>query len=393
MTEEIGSSGTEESETEDNQNQEPSPNIKIGLRHFSQHLAGGFINHSSHDKDLYVGDGLSSMTSLAFMVDHANISGVVLPRTLLRDAEDGNADIYLEREIREILHKAATTRNRVESARNIVEVQLNQAEKDSENRSLPKEKQAAAQKLFQSINSIAFSGDLHKRLEDSGGGEAYRVIKALFDAALKDIDKKADSLPSDMGRAKERLSAMLEAKASEHITNMTNAKTQQGVDLPPSCLDQKTAVEKVGTLRQTWQLQIEMAGTIDLAKAAYISAVELIENVTVLNTPLYAHQDYSVIETDTVRATVDSGNRFRMMAKHPRVEPKIEGIISVTTSPITVPSNGRATVQPQYKSSVFDHTRIEFYNTSAESHFWSVLARNICGPSRRMVIEVRPATT
>ena len=364
---------------------------------YYSHLAGGFHadvlsaeshDHPSHEKNIDVGAGIKSLPGIAYLVDQSNQAGQILPRMTLK-SNDGESVLHLwsESQVRNLLNGVAYRRNRAESARNIVDLKIKKMRKDALDRAIPlAQRVVLANKIVQIdlyAATLARSSAPHE--------DTVKVMEELFKDALKEVDDSFNALPDDLELAKDRLAAWIEAVSNAHIEHLKNSATQQGMDLPESCVDQRTAVRKVGTLAQHYKLEVEAADSVARGKAIYLTAKESIENVTVLNTPIYALINFNEIEADTVRLVADSAGKAKIIAKHPRTTPPIEGIISVRPIPVDVPSNGGVSTSIKRTEGEFTHTEIEFTNTSSDDHFWQIIARNICGPSRILTVEVQSA--
>ena len=361
---------------------------KIGISLFTKILAEESHDHPDHETNIDVGKGIESMPAISYLIDQSNQAGNILPKMVLIDESNTNLELWTEGQVRHLLDGIAYRRNRAESARNIVRKNLvgmiekiNNADADL----------AERKKLSKMLSDLDY---LHSYNSEKDRQKGISAARELFKDALKEVDDSFEQFPEDdLELARDVARGRVEAVSNAHVEHLKNAVTQQGMDLPESCVDQQTAVVKVGNLAQRYKLEIEMADTVERAKAIYLTAQEAVENVTVLNTPIYALINFNEIEADTVRLVADSAGKAKIIAKHPRTTPPIEGIISVRPIPVDVPSNGGVSTSLKRDESSFTHAEIEFTNTSSDDHFWQIVARNICGPSRILTIEVQPAPT
>ena len=300
-----------------------------------------------------VNDNLDHMTGLLQMVEHASTAGAVMPHTVLLDGARRPKPAWTEAARREVLSAAAYRENHVESAHAEVRRKY-QAEadiRDDETKTLD-EREAAATKAL----AIA---------------EDYPAQLAAAMAAYDPL-----TLPAELPDLKEAYGERIEAAAMRRVKEIKGAKTQQGVDVPATCLDMARALEEVSQECAHGIAAVDEAADNAAAKTAYDTAVAAIEAVTPLNVPEW--------QTDDTTAP-GQGHEVHVRADHPQGA-NISGLVRIR-SYVARDANGDPVV--------LEGARVTRPSGSPKSHVLSgrvpagaaypltltVEARNLCGPS------------
>ncbi len=301
-------------------------------------------------KNLHVGQGISHMPGLALLLEQATHAGGRLPYAVIRRPNGTIAKIHLQRDMRTLLEAVADRENRIESAHNpiIADYERSRARAGDESLSLQEREDAAS-------TAAAIALGYSRSLE----------------SALANYDP--DALPDDLPTLKELYSERIEAAAMKRVKEIKGAKTQQGVDVPATCLDMANALEQVAQECALGVAAVNDVEGIDDAKAAFAAAVATIEAVTPLNVPEWASDQQTI-----------TGHQVTVRANHPAGE-AIPGRVTLTLWGVTDGNGGplslaASVTRPGGGAAVVWQAQIPIgtvYPVEA-----SFAARNLCGPSR-----------
>ena len=214
-------------------------------------------------------EGISRLASLVHFTEHAGQSGETFPYGIMRDTENDLVHFWEEDEMRSVLAQVSHRENIVESADNLLKKKIADFLATAEDETLTVDERIAA------VNAgrIRING-YQRYLEE----EIARLEASGFE----------DTLPSDVPTYRRVHIKRLEAKAMARVKDLRWASVQQGVDLPPSCTDEATALTKVAEAAKLARLDIQALETIAEIKARYDRAVSDMDGISSLNTPTFA---------------------------------------------------------------------------------------------------------
>ena len=316
------------------------------------HIASGLV-HS--------GSGLGHMAGLLQMVEQATIAGSLLPQIHLQNKEGGTHRIQTQSLVREVLNRVAENENKIESCHNLI-------------MGIHKHKTATWQ-----------NKDLPIEAREQAADEAKSILENYEELLKTEIEKyDPAALPTDLKTLKEVLIEHIEAHALEKVKDLKGVKTQQGADLPASCLDSENAIRKVA------ELVYKASSIIDLAKTnqAAISNRDLykdkIDKVSPLNTPLLIHvrsgqDDVVVDKTGAEPYTLEAESAIFKIENPHKVASHVQySVIHEELS--TIEEIGRLSSSVSFRLSRGSLAKVEF----------GIKARNICGPHRYKVVLQAP---
>ena len=259
--------------------------------------------------DLHAGAGIDHMTGLVHMVERSNAAGVEHPLVVMRD-EAGNAKkIWHNAKVRELLSDAMKRRNAEASARNVVNAELAVKKKIRDSRTATVADKIVA---FNKANAILAAYDT--KVE---AAKTALASESYFDLPLDELRSK--------------LVELIEAAAMRRVKKIKGAKTQQGVDVPATCLDMANALEQVAQECALGVQEIEGAADTAAAKTAFGAATATIEAVTPLNVPAFSVGGTTIAD---LTGTVVSGRTVTVRVDHP--------------SGVTIPGNVAVTIPKIY---------------------------------------------
>ncbi len=315
------------------------------------------IDHSL-SKAVHTGAGLDRMPAAIQLMDASARAGAHHPKMVMRNAGDEEVDLWTEEHKAELVGALAHRTNVVESAKNILRAKYRML--GGKMREWPEGVPTDAEleetrPLRDKLIAMLQPGALEKEFRDT--------MAAVSDEA---------ALPADLATLREILTERIEAAAMKRVKEIKGAKTQQGVDVPATCLDMASALEEVSQKCALGVQAVDDAADVAAAKAAFNAAKVKIEAVTPLNVP----------EWESDEAT-DAGHVVTVKAKHP-AEQAIAGRVTLTVwggadgdgkslflAPrVTRPGGGAAVIwQAKLPSGVVYPVKLRF------------AARNLCGPS------------
>ena len=318
-----------------------------------------------HNEKVHVGEGISHMSGLAHMVEHANLAGESIPHILLRNEASQLRSLWLQADVRTLLYNVVTRQNHIEAAHNI----------------LMGRHAALIAEARDKSNSIEVREQ--KKAEVLAFRQQYEKLLAV---EMEKYDP--DTLPEDIPTLRALYDERIEGVATERFADIKNSRTQQGVDLDPSCIDQAKASEKISVAKQLAQINLDRATTKEAITKAYNDGVAIIRAVEVENVPVFTVADTGV---EVVSNTHFNLSTLRLKVDHP----------AGTTAPIPGavaagggwwPSEGLAgrgkvvTAAQEGESHVFVTLTVDG-NTATR---FRLLARNLCGPKQIYVVLTPP---
>ena len=363
--------------------------------------------------------GISHMASLAFVAEHANAAGHVLPIVRVRDLEHSPLVKWTSGDVRELVGTAARAKNRVENAHN---------------------------KIIKEFRDIRGEKEYVRRLQ---GGES-RTLSERYDAMLASkkwsmnyqaklaaemAKDESDMLPSDLPTLQAVLIERLESAATGHQKHVKGALTQQAIDNWAACVDMDSALTEIARrcvlgiieieaaaddiwkrTAGTWALVTDVGSLpaseehegddppaaslgsdgehyrqltgIGEAKAAFAAAKQSIESVSAANIPTWAatqHASPNTIEytngdvgkfSGATKAIVDckqvSGVEGKVSQRIPRAR-----YDDGSPSPLTMLTLKRPSGHPTWHSAV-----VELAAEETKPVTVTFTGRNICGSSQ-----------
>ena len=215
--------------------------------------------------------------------------------------------------------------------------------------------------------------------------EAFKFVenyKTHLDAAIKAYDP--DALPTDLPILKQVLQERLEAAALARTKEIKGVLTQQGVDLPQSCLDEGEALEKVSMQQRLGAMNIRMAATTEAATNAYDSAVEEIGKASPLNTPEWTNQDGSPVTSFSFTGTTT------LIARHPRLSRSrtIPGPVEVDTATVQFQQGAKVGIKLKFDGADFKQTEVTLTPGASGTAKFKLSARSVCGPSPDIEVSI-----
>ena len=213
--------------------------------------------------------------------------------------------------------------------------------------------------------------------------EFAKSYESHLRAAIREYD--SEKLPDDINLMSQVISERVEAAANAHNKRIKNAVTQQGIDLPESCVEQEEASRAIASIKQEYQLRIEMAQDIEQITKEYESALSLMEKVKVINVPVAYDDDENMIEG--TENSVD-GN-FVINFVHPSKQ--VSGIVSVSvkTEEYKPGAFFRSEVKTDEEGK-FRYTKVELYapDNVGDTVKYLIGSRNLCGPADDIAVSV-----
>lgn len=311
-----------------------------------------------------MGDGLDHMTGLLQMVEQANIAGDLIPHIVLRDSNNKSKSIHTQEQIRQVLEVVAERENRVESAHNTVMQGYQEIAsiRDDESKTLDDREKAAKQ-----------------------AREYARMYRKHLEAAIKAYDP--DALPTDLPILKQVLQERLEANALARTKEIKGVLTQQGVDLPQSCLDEGEALEKVSMQQRLGAMNIRMAATTEAATNAYDSAVEEIGKASPLNTPVWVNENGAPV------TNFEFTGNTTLIARHPRLSRSrtIPGPVEVGAVVVQAQQGSDVGFKFKFDGADFKQTEVILKAGSSGTAKWKLSSRSVCGPSPDIEVSIKAA--
>lgn len=312
----------------------------------------------------HVGTGLEHMTGLMHLVEDGNLAGNHLPPVRLRDAQHAPRDVWLVSDVRALLGAVAERENRMESAHNVL------VRKRTQNVAIAIDETAT---LDAREAAIAIVEDL-----DEHYAERLSAEMEMYDP---------EALPADVSTLREVYVERLEAFAMKRVKEIKGAKTQQGVDVPATCLDMASALEEVSQASALGVQAVNAATDTAAAKTAYDSAIATIEAVTPLNVPELFDAGGDEVTADIA---VTQAAPVKLEAKHP-AGVEIAGSVSVAVAtPGYVVGAFTSITSELDGDGKFARTTIALSapDVAGETARYEVTARNLCGPARTVLVAI-----
>ena len=354
-------------------------------------VATALISHSAADTHLHVGSGISLLSAMIHLLDRSGTAGENWPLTIMRDRLGKTVRLWAEGEGRELLQRVSHSKNRAESARNIVREQI------SDILAIAQDPEAGLAGDETADVKLAVREEAVQKLSAFDQPK----IQKLMTEALKEYDDSADELPEDdLPKSKRVLTERLEGVATARMKAIKFAEGQNGVDLHAACDDEGIAHTEIAAEKKKGQIRIERAQTIEAAKAAGKAATKAINDVKALRTPVF-HKFLSATNSERIHgdSVTYQEESVKIRAQHPtwresrlaipgevsmfgHVETNAEGVIPEGAFldfqvPDTVSQLGEMDVTLSAKAGV----RTEYRLTG----------RSLCGPSLLTVILDPPA--
>ena len=316
------------------------------------------LDHSVLD-DIYAGAGLEHMPAAIHLLSAGADAGVHHPRMVMRNGDHLTGELWTRAHAEELLNALAARTNRVESAKNALVAHYRL--------------EYAALAAGAPVGKIPSQADLDAnkaKFDELLARLTPEKIEAEFAAKMAELADEA-ALPADLATAREVLVERLEAAAMRRVKEIKGARTQQGVDVPATCLDMANALEEVSQASALGIQAVEAADDIAAAAAAFDAAVAKIEAVTPLNVPEWEHAEATIL-----------GHELTVRARHPAGQ-NIAGDVSFTfwavsdgngdplvlEREITRPGGGAVQMTIKLRQGIVYPVTMQ------------IGARNLCGPS------------
>ena len=212
------------------------------------------------------GSGINYMAALIHEVENATVAGTELPLITVRRGDHTVKRIRTQREIRALLAEAAHQKNVVETAHNLVK--------------------AGYHALAKVRDDVTQPIDVREQKEEEARlyAESYKE-KMVATIALVNLDAMPPDDEPDTLR--EVLLERLEAQATARVRGILAAVAQQGMDLPPSCVEQERALQAVAQIKQAAMIDLYRTDTAAPMKAAFDLAIKKLQNIRVDNAPVW----------------------------------------------------------------------------------------------------------
>ncbi|MYA87286.1 MAG: hypothetical protein F4X97_02320 [Boseongicola sp. SB0662_bin_57] len=328
---------------------------------------------------LHVGGGMEHMPAMIHAVSASDLAGAEFTPAVLRTADKaGQAPIWTRQAAHVLLGKLTSQTNVAESAYNMVRIQYDRLVApvlhpaaglpgNPSNAEVLAAREQALQKVFDFVSP--------------------ERLGAAFEAAIGALSRLPDDLPTLRGVLIERI----EAAAMRRVKEIKGAKTQQGVDVPPACLDMARALEEVSQACAIGIQKIDAAADATATKAAFDAGVATINAVTPLNVPELFDASDAEVAGDV---TVTQSTPVKLIAKQPAGK-DIAGVVSVAArARVFKPGAFVAVTSEINDSGDFAQLVILLSPPEAEDETldYDVVVRNLCGPAPRRVVSItRPA--
>lgn len=234
------------------------------------------IGHPYAQSAINVGGGMDSMSSLIYHSNVSKVAGKRWPLAVMRDVNNRAVHLWTPDEGDEFLRAVAHNRNRAKSASNLLR---NQAE-------------ILITLIKDPVGGLAAGASADEiYVARDRALTQYLSLRAnltsRFDAALTEVDASAKTVPDDPARAREVLLARLESEALDRVKFVKGAVSQQGIDLPASCLEEDSALTSIAGLKQSGLTALSNAQTVEAMRQIFDRQVGAIEAVQVLNAPIW----------------------------------------------------------------------------------------------------------
>ncbi len=374
------------------------------------------LAHSTLKENLHTGGGLAHMPALAYRSNRSAAAGVSQSRVIMREQTDDPAprlvELWTEAERHDLLEPLAERTNYAESARNVIWNRL----------------WAVESKIYDphgGLADTATEGEIKAAKRQAIDDWHQMVDPNTLDAAMADeitrLTRLSD-LPEDLSRAKRVLAERIEAAAMKRVKEIKGAESQQGVDVPATCLDMERALEQVSqhcalgiaAVREitatlwkktgiTWSVttddppEVQHTGEsvplptlgadgdyyretgIGAARDALEEVVSNIEGVTPLNVPVWKVNG-TAVSTDEVE---EAGRSLTVCASHP-ADTAIAGSAMITSS------SGTGTVSRPAGDKTSQQMAVDIPAGATFPMELTFFARNLCGPSKLKVTLTGP---
>lgn len=366
-----------------------SPDVAAGMNEYADSLLDD-IDHIQ-DSTVVLDKNIDLLPSLSFLIGDSVIAGNVLHPAAMRDDDNRLLWLWTEEEYSEFLSSVTERKRSLESAKTLISQTIldnqNQFEIEFYGRTSTQKDWSEHNKAVFALanhapNRVRQSSDPKKRVPSD---EERSIVKRLFEDAFSKIEEQKATLPSELERAKLVLLARLESVANSHNKRIKNAATQQGIDLPESCIEQENATKQISIIKQLAQLEIESATDNEIAQNHYDSAVSKMAEVEVLNVPI-AYDELDDVVTDF---EIEENNSVNLTFRHPKEE--IDGIVSVKIKIVDYAVGAFFEVESvNDKDGKFKESKVVL---SAPDHYeqpaiYEVVARNLCGPAKPIKVTI-----
>ena len=317
--------------------------------------------------ETHVHGGVDRMTGLISMVEDANESGEIIPLVVMRDEDNNPIEIYTQEEIRPILNKVRQRKNIVESSHNRV------------------------MKMYQDVADKRDNedADIDDRL--LAADEAIQIItdyEDLLKAQIQNYNKNA--LPDDLDKLKMIYQERIEAQALGHTKKVRGVLTQQGIDLPASCVDEANALQKVSVESVKGHITVDLATTNEEATTAYNNAISAIDSIWPLNTPLWKIEGTSYVARPSVAVALTESS-ITIEAFHPpvldaannddlvkvKIASQAQKIVNDVPGPVGLSLTSRTAENPKGSKVTYTPQGVQ----SGDLVRFIFTGRNLCGPS------------
>ena len=255
----------------------PSPSPFYGP---TDKLANAPVAHPAGG-DVHVGAGIDHMGGLDHLHARAAEAGADFRRVIMRNgAGTQTRELWRRRDVGEVLAQATDRRDLAEGARNTV--QARHAAKAAEIE-LAVER-ARATDLTESERDTAI-------MEAESASTALQSMRLRIDdeigAEYERLRTETTSLPNDVDIARDVLIARLSAVANRARNEVLAVVDAQDAHLPAACIEQESALGVIARSRQAGLLSLSNATTVAAMQAVFDGQKTIIENIQVLNSPLW----------------------------------------------------------------------------------------------------------
>lgn len=347
------------------------------------------------DVTLHVGDGIDRMGGLHYHHGKSGQPGVLHRRSVLKKDDDhGTVDLWTRIELESVLDQVAGNRDRAESARNIVRATIDR--KASEIKSLSVEAgdtSLGAEVREEKQASVEAAYIEMKTMIENGPAEIERIFRELASDDDLPPDEQLDTLRAV-------LITRLSTAANQARNKVLAVIDAQDAYLPASCIEQEEATRQIAAARQSGFNDINAAEVASGMKDAFDQAVESINAVRVLNTPVFAdvhEQPLELVDGEVVvdfpfDPDEDSGTlfSFRVGNPTPSGDRTPESLGTVVIEPLVQerlgdPWNGRLwSLSRQHPIGAAPQGHLSYQYLTLpppDETFLTITARNSCGPS------------
>ena len=351
------------------------------IEHILDYWVDRLAAETSHEYAGHVDEGIRAASVYDHLLSSAMLAGREVRRLTLRTGARSTVDIHTEAELTDIVGALAEQRALVESARNVIRTKVEGLRDTAlDTGATNGERVEAFATLCEYLMPLRYVW-AHDVKEYNHGEDGQRHLLPAINAELK-RQAALPAEPTDPDRLRAYYAERLEDEATGLVKNVLHAASQQGMDLPPSCLDQHTAMQGIAKAKQLAQIELDRATTNADLTSAYEAGLTAMRAVSVLNVPVFTVGGNAV--TGSHDAT---GTSVVVQIRQPTMDPPIPGNIAASAGGGEL---GGALLNWNTVEGGYDLTISRpDGEDSVDAH---ISARNLCGPTRLELTLKAPAS-